>query len=396
MLKQHCQDILAKLPSHRLLALDILRGITITAMILVNNPGSWAYMYWPLKHAKWHGYTPTDLIFPFFIFIVGMSITLSVNGMRIKGLSNSTILKSGVVRTIKLIALGWFLALFYYNFRDPNFSWLDDKLLGIRVMGVLQRIGLVYIVALTCYLYLTPKKIAITFVSLLIFYAAAMLYLPYALPSGESVHGLWLHGNNLSAWLDNFIFGKSHLYYASAEPLPFDPEGLFSTLPAIASALTGILCAVYLNHEENLKKQIKVLFLLAAATIVSGHLLAPIIPINKALWTPSYVLISTGYAMLAYALCSYILDVRKIRLWSAPFLVFGANAILFFMFAGVLARLLVMIPVGDSSLKGAIYAGALQPLLGNYLASFVFSLLFSFCSYVIMYACYKRGIFWKV
>lgn len=396
MLKQHCQDILAKLPSHRLLALDILRGITITAMILVNNPGSWAYMYWPLKHAKWHGYTPTDLIFPFFIFIVGMSITLSVNAMRIKGLSNSTILKSGVVRTIKLIALGWFLALFYYNFRDPNFSWLDDKLLGIRVMGVLQRIGLVYIVALTCYLYLTPKKIAITFIGLLLFYGTAMLYIPYSLPSGETVSGLWLHGNNLSAWLDSLILGARHVYYGTAEPFPFDPEGLLSTLTAIASALSGILCAIYLSHEKNLNTQIKWLVAMGIVAICAGYVLTPITPINKALWTPSYVLISTGYAMLAYALCSYILDVRKIRLWSAPFLVFGANAILFFMFAGVMARLLIMIPIGESSLKGVIFSQGLQPIFGNYLGSFAFSLLFLLGAYLVMYGCYKRGIFWKV
>ena len=319
MLKQHCQDILTKLPSHRLLALDILRGITITAMILVNNPGSWSYMYWPLKHAKWHGYTPTDLIFPFFIFIVGMSITLSVNAMRAKGLSNQTILKSGAVRTIKLIVLGWFLALFYYNFRDPNFSWLDDKLLGIRVMGVLQRIGVVYIIALACYLYLTKKKIVTAFISLLLIYGAAMLYIPYSLPSGERVSGLWLHANNLSAWLDNLILGKKHLYYATAKPLPFDPEGLLSTLPAIASALSGILCAVYLSHEKNLNTQIKWLVLVSVIAICAGYAIAPITPINKALWTPSYVLLSTGFAMLAYALCSYILDIRKIRLWSAPF-----------------------------------------------------------------------------
>ncbi|WP_462182451.1 heparan-alpha-glucosaminide N-acetyltransferase domain-containing protein [Pseudoalteromonas gelatinilytica] len=123
-MRQHCAEIINKLPSHRLMALDVMRGLTITAMILVNNPGSWGAMYWPLKHAQWHGWTPTDLIFPFFIFIVGMSITLSVNSLRAKGVSDQHILKAGVIRTIKLIALGWFLALFYYNFRDPSFAGL--------------------------------------------------------------------------------------------------------------------------------------------------------------------------------------------------------------------------------------------------------------------------------
>ena len=396
MLPNHCQTILNKLPSHRLLALDVLRGITIAAMILVNNPGSWSYMYWPLKHAHWHGLTPTDLIFPFFIFIVGISITLSVSAMRAKGVSQYSILKSGMIRTVKLIALGWFLALFYYNFRDPNFSWVDERLLGIRVMGVLQRIGLVYIIALTCYLYLKPKHITFTFVSLLTGYSALMMYTPYSLPNGEIVQGLWLYGNNLSAWFDNLLLGAKHVYYGNAQPFAFDPEGLLSTLPAIATALSGVLCGCYLRTEKNLNKQIKVFIIVAMVAIICGYSLSSITPINKALWTPSYVMISSGLAMLCYALCSYILDIRKIRLWSAPFLVFGANAILFFMFAGVSARILIMIPIGDSNLKGVIYTNLLQPMMGNYLGSFAFSLLFLLISYLVMFACYKRGIFWKV
>ena len=211
MLPDHCQKILQQLPSHRLLALDVLRGLTITAMILVNNPGSWSYLFWPLKHADWHGLTPTDLIFPFFIFIVGMSITLSVNAMQAKGVSKQQILKSGVLRTVKLIALGWFLALFYYNFRDANFSWLEQRLFSIRVMGVLQRIGLVYIIALACYLYLKPKPIVFALLGLLLGYGALMQYMPYKLPTGEVTSGLWLYGNNLSAWFDNLY--QTHLIY---------------------------------------------------------------------------------------------------------------------------------------------------------------------------------------
>lgn len=396
MIKHHCQKILQQLPGHRLLALDVMRGLTIAAMILVNNPGSWLYLYWPLKHADWHGLTPTDLIFPFFIFIVGMSITLSVNAMQAKEITKQSILRAGLIRTLKLIALGWFLALFYYNFRDPNFSWLDERLAGIRIMGVLQRIGLVYLVALACYLYIKPKYIALTFVSLLIGYGTLMVYMPYSLPNGEIVKGLWLHGNNLSAWLDNLLLGAQHVYYANAEPLPFDPEGLLSTLPAIATALSGVLCGYYISTEKSLGKQVKIFTIVAITSIVCGCLLSFLTPINKALWTPSYVMISSGLAMLCYALCSYILDMRKVRLWSAPFLVFGANAILFFMFAGVVARILIMIPVGETSLKSAIFSKALQPLLGNYLGSFTFSLLFLSLSYLVMYACYKRGIFWKV
>ncbi|WP_404343396.1 acyltransferase family protein [Pseudoalteromonas mariniglutinosa] len=396
MLHLHAQTILTQLPSHRLLALDVMRGLTITAMILVNNPGSWSYMYWPLKHADWHGWTPTDLIFPFFIFIVGMSITLSVNAMRLRGENNVSILRAAVIRTLKLIALGWFLVLFYYNFNDPTFNWFDERLMELRVMGVLQRIGLVYMVALACSLYFKPKQIAATFILLLVTYSALMMYMPYTLPSGEIVKGLWLHGNNLSAWIDHTLLGASHVYYATAQPLSFDPEGLLSTLPAIATALSGVLCGLYLISENNLQRQINRLCGCAVACLVVGYLLSPLIPINKALWTPSYVLLSTGLAMFCYALCSYIIDIRKVKLWSAPFLVFGANAILFFMFAGVLARILIMIPIGEQSLKGFIYTQVLQPYFDNYLASLLFSILFLIVSYMVMYACYKRNIFWKV
>jgi len=395
-MKQHCSSILNTLPPHRLMALDVMRGLTITAMILVNNPGSWSAMYWPLKHAEWHGWTPTDLIFPFFIFIVGMSITLSVDSMRAKGFNHAYILKMGAIRAVKLLALGWFLALFFYNFRDPTFSWIDEKLLQLRVLGVLQRIGLVYIVALCCYLYLTPQKIALTCISLLAVYAVAMLYLPYPLPNGDVVNGLWLHGNNLSAWIDNAVLGSHHVYYAKAQPLPFDPEGIFSTLPAIASALSGILAAVYLTKQTDLKKQARVFILTGVLAVIAGYLISPLTPINKALWTPSYVLLSSGLAIITYAFCSAVLDIYKVRAWGAPFIVFGANAILFFMFAAILARLLIMIPVGDTSLKGLIYGSINTLITDNHLASFVFSLLFLAVSYGVMYGCYKKGIFWKV
>tara|TARA_B100000700_G_C14947362_1_gene809875 strand:- start:787 stop:1458 length:672 start_codon:yes stop_codon:yes gene_type:complete len=223
-----------------------------------------------------------------------------------------------------------------------------------------------------------------------------MLYIPYTLPNGEVVSGLWLHGNNLSAFIDSTVLGSHHVYYANAKPLPFDPEGLFSTLPAIASALSGILAAVYLTKQPDLKKQAHAFILAGILAVFAGYLISPITPINKALWTPSYVLLSSGLAVITYALCSAILDIYKVRSWGAPFIVFGANAILFFMFAGVFARLLVMIPIGDSSLKGSIY-GLIQVFISNdYLASFVFSLLFLAVSYLVMLTCYRKGIFWKV
>ncbi len=206
IIQRHNLSILGKIPEHRLLALDVLRGITIMAMILVNSPGNWSSMYGPLKHAKWHGWTMTDLIFPFFIFIVGVSISFSITIQKNKDLTNKEILFSAAKRTVKLILLGWFLALFYYQFGNSHFNWLNDKLFSIRIMGVLQRIGLVYFICTLLFLYFKPKSLLIWSLAILAFYTWVMLAVPYVdIQNNITYQGLWLNGNNFSAWLDNLI-----------------------------------------------------------------------------------------------------------------------------------------------------------------------------------------------
>jgi predicted acyltransferase len=398
-LKAHCDAILATLPAQRLLALDALRGLTITAMILVNNPGSWNYVYGPLRHATWHGWTVTDLIFPFFIVIVGISLQFSLQRQQSQGKSgqsNGQLIRHAAVRSLKLFGLGLFLALFYYNFADPAYSYIEQKLLNLRLLGVLQRIGLVYFATMLIVLYCGTRGRIFWVAGLCGVYLAAMLYLPYQDAYGNQFSGLLLSGNSFAAWLDQTVLGVNHLYYRTATPFAFDPEGIWSTLPAIASCLSGVLLAQWLQTEGSLVHKVRGLLLAGVIAVWLAELWHFSLPINKSLWTPSFVLLSSGYCAIALAACIWLCDIKRWRRWSAPFVVFGANAILFFMLAGMMARLLVMIPVGDGLLKGWIFSQLFQPLFGNLNGSLAFALAFLALSYLLMHWCYRRGHIFKV
>lgn len=392
--RRYADAILAVLPGNRLLALDALRGLTITAMILVNNPGNWSYVYGPLRHADWHGWTLTDLIFPFFIVIVGMSLQLSLQ--RQSAVANAVVIKQAAIRSIKLFALGVFLALFYYNFRDPAYSYIEQKLLTLRWLGVLQRIGLVYFFTVLIVLYCGTRGRIGWLVGLCALYLAAMWYLPYPDAQGNQFSGLLLFGNSFAAWLDHSVLGASHVYYRSATPFAFDPEGLWSTLPAIASCLSGVLIAQWLQTERSLVQKIRGLLLCGVIAVWLAELWHFSLPINKSLWTPSFVLLSSGYCAIALAACLWLCDVKRWRRWSAPFVVFGANAILFFMFAGLAARALMMLSVGDASLQSWLFSTLYQPVFGDYNGSLAFALSFLLLSYLLMHWCYKRGYIFKV
>lgn len=392
--RRYADAILATLPAKRLLALDALRGLTITAMILVNNPGSWSYVYGPLRHADWHGWTVTDLIFPFFIVIVGMSLQLSLQ--RQSSVSKAVIIKLGALRSLKLIGLGLFLVLFYYNFRDASYNYIEQKLLALRWFGVLQRIGVVYFFSLLIVLYCGVRGRILWLVGLCAVYLAAMLFVPYQDAYGNRFTGLLQFGNSFAAWLDHAVLGANHVYYRSATPFAFDPEGLWSTLPAIASCLSGVLIAQWLQADRSLVQKIRGLLLCGVVAVWLAELWHFSLPINKSLWTPSFVLLSSGYCAIALAACIWLCDVKRWRRWSAPFVVFGANAILFFMFAGIAARLLGMISVGPGSLQSWLFNHLYQPVLGSYNGSLAFALSFLLLSYLLMHWCYKRGYIFKV
>ncbi|HEU4557388.1 MAG TPA: heparan-alpha-glucosaminide N-acetyltransferase domain-containing protein [Longimicrobium sp.] len=370
----------------RLLSLDVFRGITIAGMLLVNNPGSWSTIYDPLEHAAWHGWTPTDTIFPFFLFIVGVAMTFSFVGQLAKGQPRGTIFGRAVKRAAILFLLGLLLAAFpYYN--------LD--LANLRIPGVLQRIAVCFLAASAIYLFVPRRGQLWTAAALLLGYWAAMALV--SVP-GCGTGVLDDKGCTLAAYVDRAVLGTNHLW-ASAKT--WDPEGVLSTLPAIATVLLGIFAGNWIRGERTPAERATGLFFAGNTLMVGGLVWNAAFPINKNLWTSSYVLFMGGMAMVALAMCYWLVDVKGKQGWTRPFVVFGTNAIAAFFFSGIFARLLNMVkvpggPTGTQPVKTWIYQNAFESWLSPINASLAFAICFVLLWWAIMEIFYRRKIFIKV
>jgi len=390
--------ILDALPKGRMLSLDVFRGITITMMIFVNNPGSWSYMYPPLKHAEWNGWTPTDFIFPFFVFIMGVSVVLAFSKKLAQGVDKKELYKSIFIRTAKLFGLGLLLALFSINLFSPDHNWFTDTLLKIRVMGVLQRLALVYAITSILFLNFDIKKMSFIGIGILVVYWLLMKFMPFSATIDGVVTdltGTLEHGKNFAAFIDSKIFGVDHSYFKNV-PLVYDPEGFLSTFPAVVSCIAGVITGWYLQKKHSLEEQTSTLFFWGIGLLFIGEILDYGFPINKTLWSPSYVVFMAGMALVFLAMCMYLIDGKGIKNWTEPFIVFGANAIAFFMFAGFFGRLILMISIDGVRFKPLMYNELFAPLFGNYIGSVAFSIVFLGVSYALMLWMYKKRIFWKV
>ncbi|MDA0757344.1 MAG: DUF5009 domain-containing protein [Bacteroidetes bacterium] len=357
----------------RLISLDFFRGLTIASMIVVNDPGSWAHVYPPLRHATWHGVTPTDLVFPFFLFIVGVSIVLALSKAKN---SKSSIYFKIIKRTIIIFSIGLFLALF------PNFDFEN-----LRVAGVLQRIALVYLFCSVIYLnssFLVQIWIGVI---LLILYWFFMTKVPF----GDSLAGTLDPGNNFAAWLDQFIT-PGRMYQKT-----WDPEGFFSTIPAIATGITGMFCGhVILNKSKDLKDKIILIFVAGFSTICLGMLWDFSFSMNKHIWTSSYVLFSSGLAMLFLACCIWIIDLKK---KTKPFhfgIVFGSNAIFAYVLHSMLGRLFHLPIIGGKGIQQSWMDFGIWTGIDPQLFSFSWALFYTLFIYIIIKEMYKRKIFIKI
>ncbi len=303
---------LTRARAERLASLDAFRGITIVAMILVNNPGKWDDVYAPLQHAAWNGWTPTDLIFPFFLFIIGVAITFSLDQRRVQGARNGQILASVARRTVLIFSLGIFLNGF------PLFDWS-----ALRIPGVLQRIALCYAAASVIVLTSSARGQLIT--SLLL--VAGYWMLLAATPDG------WLApGANLGARLDDTLL-RGHLLHDG-----WDPEGLLSTLPAIATTLAGALTGQWLRTSRPMATRVTGLACTGVGAVGLGLFLDRWCPINKSLWSPSYVVFTAGAALIGLAVCFWLIDVRGYRRWATPFIVYGMNPIVAYVLSTLVAK----------------------------------------------------------
>jgi predicted acyltransferase len=365
----------------RLISLDVFRGITIAGMVLVNNPGTWSSIYWPLAHAQWHGWTPTDLVFPFFLFIVGVAIPLAF-GRRIErgGSQRDLYLKTGK-RTVIIFALGMFLAGFPYF-----------QLATIRIPGVLQRIAICYLVASIIFLNSKIRTQLIITIALLIIYWLLMtrLHAPGVAAGDLSKEG------SLASFIDRAVFGP-HIW---KQGKVYDPEGLLSTIPAIATTMFGVLSGQWLRTGRSQYEKVVGLFVAGAVCVVIGWGWNPFFPINKSLWTSSYVFFTGGLALEFVALCYWLIDIRKYQRWAKPFVVFGVNAIALFVGSAVMARLmgLIKLPWGNTtiSLQGWIFQKLFLSWASTINASLAYAIVFILLWLGLMWILYSRKIFIKV
>lgn len=396
-ISDYCDTVLARVASGRLLSVDIFRGIAITGMILVSNHGSQQHAYAPMRHAEWHGWTLTDLIFPFFLFVVGISMVMSFDKQSSAGRSRSEIMKAATIRGLKLIGLGLFLGVFYYNFYDPSFNWWTERIEGIRYSGVLQRIGVVFF--LTAAIVLAVKSLRgrlAVFFAAIFGYWALMVYMPYTLPSGETAVGLWDYGNNLAAAIDQAVLGRGHTYFRDTQPFAFDLLGVLSTMTAVATCMSGVLAGMLLSSNRETGNKAAIFLGLGLAATFTALLWDATLPINKPIWTSSYVVLTSGLAAVMLSALIWIVDMCGYRRWGAPLVVFGANSIAFYMLSGVVGKIMGMVRFDGVTIKTMAYQSVMEPLFGPAGGSLAFGIFMLMIYYVVMNAMYKRGIFWKV
>jgi predicted acyltransferase len=376
----------ARPPAGRLLSLDVFRGATIAAMILVNNPGDEPVAYWPLLHAEWNGWTPTDLIFPFFLFIVGVSMAFSFSSRLQRGTPRRELLNHVLWRGAILFALGMFLNGF------PNHYQLSSW----RVYGVLQRIAICYVISAMLALWTGRRGQIVAILGCLLGYWVLMRFVP--VPGfGVPTHGFPLldPDRNLVAWLDRKLL-MGHLYEVTR-----DPEGILSTIPAIATSLLGLLTGEWLRSARSARAKALGLAVWGVMGLVAGEVLNGWFPINKKLWTSSYVIFTAGFALVCLAACYWILDVNQWRRWATPFLVFGTNAIAAYAFASIMAHSIgrVEVQLADGSpvsWQELVYQRVFSGLGSPPQASLLYAIVFVAFSWVATWVLYRKGIFVKI
>ena len=380
----------------RLLSLDILRGITIAGMLLVNNPGTWSYLYRPLEHAEWIGLSPTDLVFPFFIFCMGVSMAFSLKKFNYK-ISRPLMWKI-VRRTVVLFLIGWVVQWFGHLVRglckgDP-FAEAVNNLDTLRYLGVFQRLALVYFFGSLCVVLFNRKFIP---------WLIGLILVAYALILGFG-HGYDFSLENIIAQIDNSVLGTDHMYHESAfgESISFDPEGILSTLPCIAHVLIGYLVGRMILSVHNNSERVSTMLLWGTVMLLAGWLLQYGIPCGKKMWSSTFVLITCGMAMCIQAMLIHFVDIKGSKgSWARFFESFGVNPLALYLIGTVLAILFGAIPLGHDAEGGNITVHSavydfFNSLFNEYTASALYAVCFVLLNWVIGHILYKKKVFIKI
>jgi len=390
----------------RLLALDVFRGLTVAVMLLVNDPGTWSAIYPPLEHAAWFGWTPTDLIFPFFLFIVGITTHLSLSSRRARGADDAAIVRQILRRGGIIILLGLLMTGFPYHqfyLALPGGAVFDSRTAHLdtehwRLTGVLQRIGVCYIAGALLTMRTSLKQQVAIVAALLFGYWFAMTLLPVP---GHGLGALMLAqpDGSLAAWLDRTVIGSNHLWSQSRT---WDPEGILSSVPATATVVLGVIAGRWVASDRPLLDRIAALAAAGAIGMMVGLMWHWSFPIAKNIWTSSYVVFTAGMGALTLATCMWLIDVQRITWWTKAPLVFGLNPIVAFVGSGFLARLLytlIKVPGPNGTLIPAQQA-IFDTLYGSWLEPRDASLLFAICFVLLFLAplswMYRRGLVLKV
>lgn len=361
--------------SKRLMSLDAFRGFTIIGMIIVNTPGSWEYVFPPLRHAEWNGLTPTDLVFPFFLFIVGVSIVLAYSKRLKTNAPKGELVKKIIKRSILIFAWGVGLNLLGAQFEH------------FRIPGVLQRIAIVFLVCSLLFLYTSRKTQIWTGIGLLVGYYLLMMivWVP------DVGAGVLLPGKNLAAWVDSMTI-PFYMYQGS-----WDPEGLLSTLPAIATGITGMMAGHIVVSEKKIEDKVILLFVYGFFMTMIGEVWGWVFPINKNIWTSTYVLYTSGLASMTWAVLIWIMDIKGYQRWAHFGVVFGMNAITAYVLSYIFQIPFTWFPVKNGEtlqtlyMKGLIDAGMMPEL-----ASMIWAVLFTTLCFIPVWWLYKKKIFLKI
>ena len=369
---------------NRFISLDIFRGATMALMVIVNTPGTWTYVYAPLRHAEWHGCTLTDLVFPFFLFVIGVAMRFSFDKYDI--CKYGPLFNKIIFRTITIFVIG--LLLNAFPFIRQNWDWSS-----FRILGVLQRIALAYFFAGFIVLRLDVKGLVKISFFLLVGYW--ILLITYGWYSSQDPYAL---KTNLILVIDRFLLGESHLYGGTG--IQFDPEGLLSTIPSIVTILIGFLVGTMIktsnDHEDNVQR----MAMLGSLLIIIGWTWGFILPINKQLWTSSYVLYTGGIAIILLAGMIWLVDIKKIDWWTKPFVILGSNAIFLYALSSIWVKILLKI---SFELNGKMISGysyfyktIFQPLAGNINGSLFFALFHVLIFLLILTWMYRKNIIIKI
>ena len=369
----------------RLRSLDVFRGLTVAGMLLVNNPGSWSAIYPPLAHAAWHGWTPTDLIFPFFLFIVGVTTHLSREARRARGVSEAELSRQAIRRGVVILLCGWALAAFPFV---PL-----TRITDLRVPGVLPRIGVVSIATALLTQRTTLRQQVGVLVALLYGYWFAMTLLPVPGQDGPGILFLDDPSRTLAAWVDRALL-DGHLWRQSKT---WDPEGVLSTFPAIGTALLGTFAGRWLGSPRPLAERLNGLFAAGALAAMLGAMWGWSFPINKGLWTSSYVLLTAGLAALAIATITWLGDGPLMRRLTTPTLAFGVNPLLAFLGSGLMAKVMgslwkVEVAGELVSVQSVVYRSTFRAWLEPRDASLAFALSFVALWWLLLEPLRRRGI----